>query len=100
MAQADSDPKQKAGYLGDLALTQWVAGDTAGAKISGERALKIWQPLYREKPDDLSLTRVLAFTYAYVGEKDMALKLADVRSCFSSVLKMWRLGPPMKRTWQ
>ena len=51
LAQADLDPEKKAGYLRDLALTQRVAGDTAGAKVTAEQALKIFEPLYRDKPD-------------------------------------------------
>ena len=77
LAQADLDPEAKAGYLRNLALTQRAAGDTAGAKATAEQAYKISEPLYRDKPDSPSLLRLLAFEYAYMGEKDMALKLAE-----------------------
>ena len=77
LAQADLTPEEKAGYLGDLALTQRVAGDTAGAKITADRRSKYDEPLYRDKPDTPSLMRQLAFDYAYMGEKDLALKLAE-----------------------
>ncbi|MFL6599174.1 MAG: tetratricopeptide repeat protein [Chthoniobacterales bacterium] len=76
MAQADLDPETKAGYLRNLALTQRVAGDIAGAKATAEQALKISEPLYRDRPDSPSLMRELAFEYACMGEKDLALKLA------------------------
>jgi serine/threonine protein kinase len=77
LAQADLDPAKKAGYLRDLAVTQRVAGDTAGAKITAEQALKISEPLYRDKPDTPLLMAQLAFEYACMGEKDLALKLAE-----------------------
>jgi tetratricopeptide (TPR) repeat protein len=60
-----------------LAFAQGLAGDAAGAKVSAQQALNTLEPLYRKKPDDPYLNRLLAFAYAYIGEKDLALKLAD-----------------------
>jgi TolB-like protein/Flp pilus assembly protein TadD len=77
LAQADLNPETKAGYLINLALAQRVAGNSAGAKASAAQALKISQPLYRDKPDSPSFMRYLAFEYAYMGEKELALKLAE-----------------------
>ena len=72
--------REKAGYLGDLALTQRVAGDTAGAKVTAEQALNTLEPLYKDKPDDPLLIRQLAFDHAYMGEKDLALKASGACS--------------------
>jgi TolB-like protein/Tfp pilus assembly protein PilF/predicted Ser/Thr protein kinase len=77
LAQADIATEMKAGYLADLALTQLNAGDAAGAKASAEQALNILDLLYREKPDDPTLTDELSGLYALMGEKDSALKLAQ-----------------------
>ena len=77
LAQADLDSEKKAGYLGDLALTQLNAGDAAGARVSAEKALNTLEPLYREKPDDPDFTKALSQIYALMGEKDSALKLAE-----------------------
>ena len=77
LGQAELDPVKKAGYLGDLALTQLVSGDAAGARVSAEKGLNILEPLYREKPDDPDLTEAVSLDYALMGEKDSALKLAE-----------------------
>ncbi len=77
LAQADLDPETKAGCLRNLALTQRVAGDTAGAKVTAEQALKISESLYRDKPDAPSFIKYLAFEYACMGERDLSLKLAE-----------------------
>ena len=37
----------------------------------------MFEPLYKDKPDDPLLTRKLSYAYASMGEKDMALKLAE-----------------------
>ena len=70
---ADESP----GFQGDLALTQLAAGDSAGAKVTAQQALNTFEPLYREKPDDIFLTRHLAYGYALIGKKDLALKFAE-----------------------
>ena len=44
--------------------------------------------------------RQLAFDYAYMGEKDLALKLAERAVMLRPVLKMRRPDLRMKRTWQ
>ena len=58
-------------------MIQLVAGDTAGAKISAQYALNTLEPLYRAKPDDPLLIRQLALDYAFMGQKEVALKLAE-----------------------
>jgi TolB-like protein/cytochrome c-type biogenesis protein CcmH/NrfG len=77
LAHADLDPEGKAGYLADLALTQLVAGDTAGAKGTAEQVRETFEPLCRDKPDDPILTQELSFAYGLMGNKDLALKLAE-----------------------
>ena len=77
LAQADLNPEKKTGYLGDLALIQRLSGDAAGAKVSAQRALNTFEPLYKDKPDDVDLTKNLSEIYAILGEKDSALKLAQ-----------------------
>jgi TolB-like protein/Tfp pilus assembly protein PilF len=77
LTHADLDPQTKAGYLVNLALIQWTAGDTAGAKVSAEQAVETWEALYRNKPDDTTRLVQLPFAYALMGEKDLALKLSQ-----------------------
>jgi TolB-like protein/Flp pilus assembly protein TadD/tRNA A-37 threonylcarbamoyl transferase component Bud32 len=77
LAQTNLTPEQKGGYLGDLVLAQRLAGDTAGAKVSADQLLKIDEPLYRDRSDSPSSMRQLALDYAYMGEKDLAITLAE-----------------------
>jgi tetratricopeptide (TPR) repeat protein len=60
-----------------LALTQHVAGDTAGAKITAQQARNTLERLYRDHPDKAGLAATLSQAYALMGEKDSALKLAE-----------------------
>jgi serine/threonine protein kinase/Flp pilus assembly protein TadD len=60
-----------------LALMQRLAGDTAGAKLTAEKARKILEPLYKEKPDSFSLAIPLSQAYAVMGEKDSAFNVAE-----------------------
>lgn len=75
--RVDLTADEKRDYLGNLALAQRFAGDIAGAKITAEQAVKIWEPFCREKPDTPSLMHRLAFSYACMGDKESALKLAE-----------------------
>jgi serine/threonine protein kinase/Tfp pilus assembly protein PilF len=67
----------KAGWKLNLALMQRLAGDMAGAKVTAEQARNTLEPLYRDKPNELSLTKQLSWAYAMMGEKHLALKLAE-----------------------
>jgi serine/threonine protein kinase/cytochrome c-type biogenesis protein CcmH/NrfG len=69
--------EQKAGCKLKFALMQRLAGDVAGAKLTAEQARDKFEPLYRDKPEDLDLTTQLSWAYALTGEKDLALKLAE-----------------------
>ena len=57
-----------------LALTQRLAGDTAGAKVTAEQARNTLEQLYRDQPDNACLAAWLSQAYAVMGEKDSALK--------------------------
>jgi TolB-like protein len=60
-----------------VALTQRLAGDAAGARITAEQVRNTFEQLYRDRPNDLVLTKKLSWAYALIGEKDLALKLAE-----------------------
>jgi len=60
-----------------LALMQCLAGDTAGAKFTAEKAYNTLEHLYRDQPDNVYLVRLLARARAAMGEKDSALKEAE-----------------------
>jgi serine/threonine protein kinase/cytochrome c-type biogenesis protein CcmH/NrfG len=68
---------EKACYQVPLALTQRLAGDTAGAKLTVEQARKTLEPLYGNQPDSWFLATTLSQAYAGMGEKDSSLKLAE-----------------------
>ena len=61
----------------ELAVTQRLAGDTAGAKVTAQQALNMYEPLHKEQPNDAYLAMALSQAYAVMGEKDLALKLAE-----------------------
>src|SRR5262249_30343504 len=60
-----------------LALIQRIAGDTAGAKVTAEQARNTIEPLYRDHPDDWNSAALLSQANAVMGEKDLALKVAE-----------------------
>ena len=60
-----------------LALTQRLAGDTAGAKVTAEQARNTLEQLYRDQPDNVLVAELLSQAYAVMGEKDSALKAAE-----------------------
>jgi len=60
-----------------LALTQRLAGDMAGAKVTAEQARDtLWQ-VYKDLPEDPFIATELSQAYAAMGEKDPAQKLAE-----------------------
>lgn len=69
-----------------VALTQHVAGDTAGAKVPAEQARNTLEHLYRDQSSN-SQTRApraradlalqLSVAYAVMGEKDSAMRTAE-----------------------
>ena len=60
-----------------LALMQYLAGDTAGAKVTAEQARNTLVRLYGDQPTDGFDAQLLSQTYAVMGEKDSALKEAE-----------------------
>jgi serine/threonine protein kinase/Tfp pilus assembly protein PilF len=60
-----------------LAFTQRLAGDAVGARVAAQQALKVYEPAHKEQPNDTYLAMVLSRAYALMGEKDLALKLAE-----------------------
>ena len=69
---------EKAGDQVALAFTQRLAGDTAGAKVTAEQARNTLEQLYRDQPDNALLMRHGCLKLMLcMGEKDLALKLAE-----------------------
>jgi tetratricopeptide (TPR) repeat protein len=60
-----------------LALTQRLAGDMVGAKVTAEQARDTLAQLYRDLPEDPFITILLSEAYAVIEEKDPALNLAQ-----------------------
>jgi serine/threonine protein kinase/cytochrome c-type biogenesis protein CcmH/NrfG len=60
-----------------LAFMQRFAGDMAGAKVSAEQARNLLEHLYRDQPDNAILAAHLSRVDALLGEKDLALQLAE-----------------------
>ena len=60
-----------------LAGTQRLAGDTASAKATAEQARDTLGQLYKNQPDDGNLAAPLAVAYAWLNQKDSALKEAE-----------------------
>ena len=61
----------------DLALTQRLAGDLPGAKLTAEQARNTLEQLYKDQPNNYRVTPPLSEAYAVMGEKDMALQAAE-----------------------
>src|SRR5437016_4126427 len=60
-----------------LAFAQRLAGDTADAKVTAEKARNTLEQLCRDQPDSQELAALLSQAYAALGEKDSALKAAE-----------------------
>jgi tetratricopeptide (TPR) repeat protein len=60
-----------------LAQIQYLAGDTAGAKVSAEQARNTFEPLNRDQPENEAPFVSLSQAYAMMGKKDSALKTAE-----------------------
>ena len=57
--------------------TQRLAGDTASAKATAEQARNTLEPLWKDQPDNAAFAALLAVAYAWLGEKNSALKEAE-----------------------
>jgi len=60
-----------------LALTQHLAGDTAGANVSAEQARNTFEEVYKDRPDNLLRLEGLSKAHALMGKKELALKEAE-----------------------
>jgi serine/threonine protein kinase/Tfp pilus assembly protein PilF len=60
-----------------IALTQRLAGDTGGAKVTAEQAGNALVQFSRDQPDSPIRVLWLSLIYAVIGEKDSALKEAE-----------------------
>jgi TolB-like protein/regulator of sirC expression with transglutaminase-like and TPR domain len=78
-----------------LALMQRLAGDTAGAKVTAEKAYNTLEHLYRDQPDNVYLVRLLALARAAMGDKDSALKEAERAVMLAPPAKDAVTGPAM-----
>src|SRR5213078_3520753 len=75
-----------------LALTQRLAGDTTGAKVTAAQARNTLEQVYRDRPDNFACAfcaASLSQAYAAMGEKDLALEAAK---------RAIMLYPPCKRS--
>ena len=83
---------EKADYQLWLAFAQVWGGDTAGGRANAEQACNTFEQFYRDQRDDtgynvtgFGLAMGLSEAYALLGEKDLALKLAE-----HAVTRKWR----------
>jgi len=60
-----------------LAMTQRLAGDAVGARVSAQQARTTYEQIYKKEPNDAYLAMALSQVYAVMGEKDSALKVAE-----------------------
>jgi tetratricopeptide (TPR) repeat protein len=87
--------EDKARHQVGLAFIQRLAGDTTGAKVTAEEARNTFDRLYRDEPDNFFGPARLSNAYALMGEKDLALKLAE-RAVMMSRGKTAVRGPAME----
>jgi TolB-like protein len=78
-----------------LALIQRLSGDTTGAKVTAEQARNTFDRLYSDQPNNFFGPAWLSDAYALMGEKDLALKLAE-RAVMMSRGKTTVRGPAME----
>ena len=68
---------EKADAQINLAYIQRLAGDTAEARVTADKARNTLEQRYRDKPDDPRSANNLSYDYAVMGEKDLAIQLAQ-----------------------
>src|SRR5438034_16721 len=61
-----------------LAVTQRLAGDTAGAKVAAEQAHNTLEQLCKNQPDSALFALLLSLANSALGEKNSALKEAEL----------------------
>ena len=67
---------EKGAFTKELAVAQYVAGDSAGARITAEQARKTLEPICKNQLDNDFAAICLSNVYAVLGEKELALKEA------------------------
>jgi serine/threonine protein kinase/Flp pilus assembly protein TadD len=77
---------------GLLAFTQCLAGDIAGAKVTGEQTRNTFERLCKDRPDSAAFAKWLSLSYAAVGNKDSALKEAEHAIMLSAKDQLERLN--------
>jgi TolB-like protein len=87
--------EMKASNQVGLAFIQRLAGDATGAKVTTEQARNTFERLYKDEPDNFFGPAWLSDAYALIGEKDLALKLAE-RAVMKSRGKTTVTGPAME----
>jgi TolB-like protein/Tfp pilus assembly protein PilF len=60
-----------------IALAQYLAGDTAGAKPTAEQARNTLEPLRKDQPDNAFIVAALSVAHAILGEKASAINEAQ-----------------------
>jgi len=60
-----------------LAVTQRLAGDTAGARVAAEQACNTLEQLCKNQPDSAAFAAMLSLANSALGEKNSALKQAE-----------------------
>ena len=71
----------------DLALTQRIAGDTAGSKATAEEARKRMEVVCKDQPDNDSAAICLSDIYALLGDKSSALREAERAIALTSTMR-------------
>jgi tetratricopeptide (TPR) repeat protein len=103
LAQPQFDPQvqvSKAFEQVALALTQRLAGDTAGAKDTAEQARNALESLCKSQPDNSTNWAILALANAAIGEKELALMEAERAIMLYPRAKDAMSGLPVKKTWR
>jgi tetratricopeptide (TPR) repeat protein len=94
LAQFHFDSQSEKAFLQvELALTQRVAGDTTGAKVTAEEAHNTIEQFYRNQPGNVFLAILISEALALKGEKDLALKEAQRAIMLSLAAKDAVTGP-------
>jgi hypothetical protein len=90
-------PYDRAGEQLHLAFMQRVAGDTSGAKVTGEEARSTIEDRYRGQPQEELVAR-MSQAYAATEEKDLALNVAQRAIVFALAAKDRMQGLALTRT--
>jgi TolB-like protein/Tfp pilus assembly protein PilF len=87
---------EKGAFTKDLADTQRLAGDSAGAKITAEKARKTLEPICKNQPDNDFAATCLSQAYAVLGDKNSALKEAERAIALKPSAQYTAYGPGLE----